>query len=154
MWGALAQILGVFGIGEICLGRWRTLLLAYVAPLAGTLSDRIGERWILTCGLALQGAGLAFVALEAGTHTAYTSLAAGLVAAGIGISMALPTVQTSILGAVPPAGIGKAAGSSNTFRQLGGAIAVIVESSRTSWSSAMHTSRSATPEVRTRVNAR
>ncbi|SEM22822.1 DHA2 family efflux MFS transporter permease subunit [Streptacidiphilus jiangxiensis] len=95
-----------------------------VAPIAGNLSDRIGERWILASGLALQAAGLAFVALTAGTSPSYAALAVGLVAAGVGISMALPTVQTVILGAVPPSGIGKAAGSSNTFRQLGGAFGI------------------------------
>ncbi|MET9663510.1 hypothetical protein [Streptomyces sp. NPDC006510] len=42
VWGALVQILVVFGIAEICLGRWRTLLIAYVATLAGTLYARIG----------------------------------------------------------------------------------------------------------------
>ncbi|MFB7861821.1 hypothetical protein [Streptomyces sp. NPDC056069] len=42
VWGALAQILLVFGIAEICLGRWRTLGLAYVATLAGTLYARVG----------------------------------------------------------------------------------------------------------------
>lgn len=42
VWGALAQLLVVFGIAEICLGRWRTLLIAYVATLAGTLYARIG----------------------------------------------------------------------------------------------------------------
>ncbi|MEV8626588.1 hypothetical protein [Streptomyces sp. NBC_01268] len=42
VWGALAQILLVFGIAEICLGRWRTLLIAYVATLAGTLYARVG----------------------------------------------------------------------------------------------------------------
>ncbi|MEV7405923.1 hypothetical protein AB0N93_36870 [Streptomyces sp. NPDC091267] len=42
VWGALAQLLLVFGIAEICLGRWRTLLIAYVATLAGTLYARIG----------------------------------------------------------------------------------------------------------------
>lgn len=40
--GALAQILMVLGTAEICLGRWRTLLIAYVATLAGTLYARIG----------------------------------------------------------------------------------------------------------------
>jgi hypothetical protein len=44
VWGALAQILLVFGIAEICLGRWRTLTLAYVATLAGTLYARLGIR--------------------------------------------------------------------------------------------------------------
>ncbi|MET9757451.1 hypothetical protein ABZ016_00100 [Streptomyces sp. NPDC006372] len=42
VWGALAQILVVFGVAEICLGRWRTLLIAYVATLAGTLYARLG----------------------------------------------------------------------------------------------------------------
>ncbi|WP_327356645.1 hypothetical protein [Streptomyces sp. NBC_01304] len=40
--GALAQILLVFGIAEICLGWWRTLLIGYVATLAGTLYARFG----------------------------------------------------------------------------------------------------------------
>ncbi|MFD8739915.1 hypothetical protein ACFV06_34085 [Streptomyces sp. NPDC059618] len=42
VWGALAQILVVFGIAEITLGWWRTLVVAYVATLAGTLYARVG----------------------------------------------------------------------------------------------------------------
>ncbi|MFE2098911.1 hypothetical protein [Streptomyces sp. PTD9-10] len=42
VWGALAQILFVFGIAEVCLGWWRTLAIAYVATLAGTLFARLG----------------------------------------------------------------------------------------------------------------
>ncbi|MEU5592289.1 hypothetical protein [Streptomyces sp. NPDC020298] len=42
VWGALAQLLFVFGIAEICLGRRRTLTIAYVATLAGTLYARVG----------------------------------------------------------------------------------------------------------------
>ncbi|MBW5485416.1 hypothetical protein [Streptomyces bambusae] len=42
VWGALAQILLVFGIAEICIGWWRTLLIGYVATVAGTTYARIG----------------------------------------------------------------------------------------------------------------
>ncbi|MEU6894574.1 hypothetical protein ABZ934_22705 [Streptomyces sp. NPDC046557] len=42
VWGALAQILLVFGISEICIGWWRTLVIGYVATLAGTTYARIG----------------------------------------------------------------------------------------------------------------
>lgn len=42
VWGALAQILVVFGIAELCLGRARMLLIAYAATLAGTLYARVG----------------------------------------------------------------------------------------------------------------
>ncbi|MEV4442984.1 hypothetical protein AB0K09_29030 [Streptomyces sp. NPDC049577] len=41
VWGALAQVLLVFGIAEICLGPWRTLAVAYVATLAGTMYARL-----------------------------------------------------------------------------------------------------------------
>ncbi|MFH9737952.1 hypothetical protein ACH4MA_09680 [Streptomyces roseolus] len=42
VWGALAQVLLVFGIAELCLGRWRTLGIAYLATLCGTLYARVG----------------------------------------------------------------------------------------------------------------
>nr|WP_267241144.1 hypothetical protein [Streptomyces sp. PR69] len=42
VWGALAQILLVFGIAEITVGRARTLAVAYLATLAGTMYARIG----------------------------------------------------------------------------------------------------------------
>ncbi|MER7665730.1 MULTISPECIES: hypothetical protein [unclassified Streptomyces] len=42
VWGALGQILLVFGAAEICLGRRRTLVVAYVSTLAGTTYARIG----------------------------------------------------------------------------------------------------------------
>ncbi|MER5510232.1 hypothetical protein ABT052_33615 [Streptomyces sp. NPDC002766] len=44
VWGALVQVLFVFGIAEICLGRPRTLVIAYAATLAGTLYARVGIR--------------------------------------------------------------------------------------------------------------
>ncbi|MGX1884202.1 hypothetical protein [Streptomyces sp. NPDC055287] len=42
VWGALAQVLLVFGVAEICVGRLRALVVAYVATLAGTLYARVG----------------------------------------------------------------------------------------------------------------
>ncbi|MFE6804477.1 hypothetical protein ACFVEN_22685 [Streptomyces sp. NPDC057681] len=42
VWGALAQVLIVLGIAEICLGWRSTLAIGYVATLAGTLYARLG----------------------------------------------------------------------------------------------------------------
>ncbi|MER5639594.1 hypothetical protein ABT095_21880 [Kitasatospora sp. NPDC002227] len=42
VWGALAQVLLVFGVAEIVLGRRLTLLVGYACTLAGTLFARIG----------------------------------------------------------------------------------------------------------------
>ncbi|WP_329465563.1 hypothetical protein [Streptomyces sp. NBC_01431] len=41
VWGALGQVLVVFGIAEICIGRARMLLIAYAATLAGTMYARV-----------------------------------------------------------------------------------------------------------------
>ncbi|KJK39860.1 membrane protein [Streptomyces variegatus] len=73
VWGALAQILLVFGIAELCLGRWRALAIAYVATLAGTLYARLGirlgpdsplglpasDRWVVDTGPSAAVVGLA-----------------------------------------------------------------------------------------------
>jgi hypothetical protein len=40
VWGALCQVLVVFGIAEIALGRARTLLIGYLSTLAGTAFAR------------------------------------------------------------------------------------------------------------------
>ncbi|WP_157537884.1 hypothetical protein [Kitasatospora azatica] len=42
VWGALAQVLLVFGVAEIVLGRKVTLFVAYACTLAGTVFARIG----------------------------------------------------------------------------------------------------------------
>ena len=42
VWGALAQVLLVFGIAEIVLGRRMTLVIAYLCTLAGTIFARVG----------------------------------------------------------------------------------------------------------------
>ncbi|QMU79424.1 hypothetical protein GXW83_30660 [Streptacidiphilus sp. PB12-B1b] len=44
VWGAAAQVFLVFGIAELALGRWRTLAVAYLGSLAGTLYARNGVR--------------------------------------------------------------------------------------------------------------
>lgn len=97
-----------------------------IAPLAGALADRVGERWILATGLLLQAIGLWQIALVASTSVPYVQLMPGLLVAGVGVSMALPCVQSSAIGAVPPEGIGKASGTNAAIRQLGGVFGVAI----------------------------
>ena len=48
--------------------------------------------------------------------------------AGIGISMALPTVPTAVLSAVPPAEMGKASGVNQMAQRLGTVFAIAISS--------------------------
>ncbi|HWE12737.1 MAG TPA: DHA2 family efflux MFS transporter permease subunit [Solirubrobacteraceae bacterium] len=118
-----------------------TATLFVVAPVAGSLVNRIGERPLVVCGLALQAAGMAWIALIAAPGMAYWPMVAPLVLAGAGISMAIPSVQNAAMNAVVPSDLGKASGTFTTMRQLGGvfglSIAVAVFAGAGSYGSAV-----------------
>jgi MFS family permease len=107
------------------LGPW-TGTLFVVAPIAGALADRIGERPLLVSGLALQAAGMAWIALIAEPGLAYGEMIAPLVVAGIGTSMAIPPAASSVVGAVAPEEVGKAAGANSMLRELGGVFGIAI----------------------------
>ena len=48
------------------------------------------------------------------------ALLAAVVIAGVGISMAIPSAQNSVLGSVSEEAVGKAAGTNSVMRELGG----------------------------------
>jgi EmrB/QacA subfamily drug resistance transporter len=102
-----------------------TATLFIVAPIAGALTDKIGERPLITLGLLLQGAGMAWIALIARTGLPYGQLIAPLIIAGAGISMAMPAAQNAVL-AVKAADLGAASGAFTMMRQLGGVLGLAV----------------------------
>jgi MFS family permease len=114
--------------------------LFVVAPLTGARIKRVGERPFAVVGLLLQAAGMGWIALIAGPDVAYWRLVAPLVIAGCGVSMAMPALQNAVMSSVAPSSLGKASGTFNMLRQLGGAfgiaIAVAVFSGAGSYASA------------------
>jgi EmrB/QacA subfamily drug resistance transporter len=126
----IAQFLQVtMGYGPLGTGlrlmAW-TAVVFIVAPTAGALVDRIGERQLLVGGLALQAVGMGWISLITKPDVGYPSLILPLIIAGIGVSAAMPAAQNAVLGSVPPAAIGKASGTFNTLRQLGGAMGIAI----------------------------
>jgi EmrB/QacA subfamily drug resistance transporter len=101
-----------------------TATLFFVAPVAGKLVDRFGDRPFLVAGPLLQAAGMAWIALVADAGMDYAELIPPLIVAGVGISMSFPAAQNSVVSAVPPAAIGKAAGTNSTMRELGGVLGI------------------------------
>jgi hypothetical protein len=67
---------------------------------------------------------MGWIALIATPDVAYWRLVAPLVIAGCGASMALPALQNAVVSAVAPASIGKASGTYNMLRQLGGVFGI------------------------------
>ena len=103
-----------------------TLTPLLIAPAAGALADKIGSRPLMVLGLAMQGAGLAWIALSATSSAGYGRFVLPLIVAGVGISMAIPTVPTTALNAVPPADMGKASGVQNTLQRFGAVFGVAI----------------------------
>jgi EmrB/QacA subfamily drug resistance transporter len=101
-----------------------TATLFVVAPITGARISRVGERPFAVVGLLLQAAGMAWIALVASPDVAYWRLVAPLMMAGCGVSMAMPALQNAVVSAVAPASIGKASGTFNMLRQLGGVFGI------------------------------
>jgi EmrB/QacA subfamily drug resistance transporter len=100
-----------------------------VSPIAGAVSDRIGRRPVMVTGLTLQTLGFAWVAARGSLATSWIELMLALLIAGIGISMALPTVPTAVLSTVAPAEMGKASGINYMAQRLGTVFAIAFGSS-------------------------
>ena len=98
----------------------------FTAPIAGLLSDRIGQRTLIVSGLLVEGVGLVWFALVATTTVPYGQLVVPLILTGAGLGMALATTPTAALGAVPLADMGKASGVNGTLTRFGGAFGVAI----------------------------
>jgi EmrB/QacA subfamily drug resistance transporter len=117
----------VLGYGPLGAGlrlvAW-TITFITIAPLAGALADRIGERPLIVGGLSLQAAGVAWMGLTISAGSTYPELLGPFLVAGVGISMAIPGVQTSVMAAAAADDVGKAAGTNSMMRELGGVFGI------------------------------
>ncbi|MBM2821533.1 MAG: family efflux transporter permease subunit [Thermoleophilia bacterium] len=103
-----------------------TLMPMFVAPVAGALSDRIGGRPLMATGLALQAIGLGWIAAVSNATVGYTSLVGPFVLSGIGMALFFAPVANVVLSAVRPQEEGKASGTNNAIREVGGVLGVAV----------------------------
>ncbi len=123
-----AQLLQVaLGYGPLAAG---LRLLPYtatfmtVAPIAGAMADRVGERPLLAGGLVLQAAGMAWLALIAAPDLSYAQLLLPFIVAGVGVSMAIPAAQNAVVGSAAADTLGKVAGANSMMRELGGVFGI------------------------------
>src|SRR5919106_767378 len=103
-----------------------TAMPMLVAPIAGALSDRIGGRPLMAAGLGLQAVGLAWIAMVSTATVGYSSLVLPFMLSGVGMAMFFAPVANVVLSAVCPSEEGKASGTNNAIREVGGVLGVAV----------------------------
>jgi EmrB/QacA subfamily drug resistance transporter len=103
-----------------------TATLFFVAPLAGALAHRIGERPLIVAGLLLQALGMGWIALIADPGMAFAELVVPSIVTGVGASLAIPPTANAVVGAVAHDAVGKAAGANGMLRELGGVFGIAI----------------------------
>ena len=104
-----------------------TAMPIFIAPIAGVLMGRFGgARQLITAGLALQSAGLVWIAAVTTPTTPYSTLVLPFIVAGAGMRLFFTPVANLILSSVRPEQEGKASGANNAIRELGGVFGVAV----------------------------
>jgi DHA2 family methylenomycin A resistance protein-like MFS transporter len=93
--------------------------------ISGTLANRYGARVPVVFGLLTMVAGLVILVLTAPLGSPWPILV-GSIFTGAGGSVAMPPVTSVVLASVPAERSGTASAVFNTFRQVGGAVAIAV----------------------------
>jgi EmrB/QacA subfamily drug resistance transporter len=97
-----------------------------IVPIAGALSDRFGVRPLMATGLAVEAAGLLWLATFASPSAGYAPVAVGLLLVGAGNAAFAAPVAIAALGAVRPIEQGQASGAMTALRELAGVFGVAV----------------------------
>jgi EmrB/QacA subfamily drug resistance transporter len=102
-----------------------TLLVMFVAPLAGHFSDKVGPRWLMSGGMVLLSGSLLFFG-RLGLHSSFWSILPALILGGFGMALAMSPTTAAAMGSVPvdKAGVGSAI--INCMRQIGGSLGVAI----------------------------
>lgn len=99
------------------------LMLAIVAPLSGTLADRLGSRWLAPVGLAIACFGL-FLVSQINTQSSTLDIIWRLAFIGIGQGLFMSPNTRTMMGAAPRKAQGEASGLLATGRVIGQSMSV------------------------------
>ncbi len=96
-----------------------SIVSAVMAPLSGSLADRVGARLPATTGLVIQALALLWFILRLTPSTPYADLAVGLAAMGLGGGMFWSPNTSAAMSAAPMHRLGVASATLATLRQTG-----------------------------------
>jgi EmrB/QacA subfamily drug resistance transporter len=99
------------------------LVMMFVAGPAGSLSDRVGGKYVLVVGLALFAASMGYLDWTAQADSGRWSFLPALILMGVGLGLTWAPMYSLAMRDVEPRIAGAAAGVIETIQELGGVIA-------------------------------
>jgi predicted MFS family arabinose efflux permease len=103
-----------------------SILMGTLSPTAGALATRFGARLVLTVGPALAAFGLALLAMGAATADYWRGTFPAIAVLGLGMTIAVAPLTSTVMGAVPAAQAGAASGINNAVARMASLLAVAV----------------------------
>jgi len=116
-----------------------SLVILFVAPLSGRLSDRFGSRWFMTFGPLVAAVGLGLM-LRTDVGSPYlTVLLPSFLVLATGMASTMTPMTAAVMGSVPVRNAGVASAATNTSREIGGVFgiallgAIVTSSFKRAW---------------------
>jgi len=128
----LQSVLGFSAIKAGLVMAPMSVVIIFAAPLAGSLSDRLGSKWIVAAGMFILAFGLAWMAglvpgvAKISPATTSSSLLAPFLISGIGIGLAVAPVTSAVMATAPKERVGNASGVLSTMRQVGSLMGIAI----------------------------
>ncbi len=101
------------------------MMIMFIAPMAGRLTDRVGPRPLITFGL-LCVSGAVFWQSHMTVDSGYSSLLPGFVLMGIGMGFVMSPMSTAAMNSVAQTKAGVASGILSMNRMVGGTFGVAI----------------------------
>jgi EmrB/QacA subfamily drug resistance transporter len=99
-----------------------SLVMIFLAPFLGKMTDKVGGKYILMSGLTMFAIGMGTLALVANAHSRWYDFLPSLLLAGIGMGGTFAPLTTTAMREIEPHLAGAASGVMNTTRQVGSVI--------------------------------
>ena len=100
-----------------------TVLIMFVAPIAGRSTDRFGSRWLITVGMLLLACQLLYFS-RLGIEESYWHIFPAMVIGGFGMAMVMTPSAAAAGRALPVDKSGVGSAVLNAFRQVGGSVGI------------------------------
>src|SRR5262245_4920083 len=124
-WGLFPLLYAATGLSLADIG-WLAAIYPAVWSLGqlftGTLSDRVGRKWLIAAGMWVQAAGITVTAVSIG----FAGFATGTVLLGVGTAMVYPTLLAAIGDVAHPAWRAGSVGVYRLWRDLGYAVGALL----------------------------